>query len=343
VAVDARLEGAAVLVQPLELGGERARLVVRVGEQEAPREVDAAHATRGVETRREAETHVLRLELLAVESGDAPQRRESRQRRLLELREAVADEEPVLADERDHVGDRAERGEREPLAQRGAHVAALPPLGRQRLEERARELERDARARESRARMVARQEERVHDRERRRRDVGLLMVVGHEHVDAGLLQPADRRERRDAVVDRDEHGGLAAQHDRLARLGEAVAVDVALRHVDVDDGAHRAQHPREQARARQSVDVGVAEDEDRLLLRDRALQPVDRDAQVGQLGGRRELGEARLEEGAPVVARGDAARREDARRERDEAAVAFERPLEIGIDGAKSPDALTTH
>ena len=136
--------GLALEVLLVQLLGEPARFVARrfVGrEQQAGRDVGRAHAAGGVDARREDEPDVVAVDRLAGQPGGLEQRAQAdgvpslAQRLQAELRDHA-----VLADQRDDVGERADRGDlderRQPLALVGA------------LAERLDQLQRDADARE---------------------------------------------------------------------------------------------------------------------------------------------------------------------------------------------------
>ena len=94
----------------VEIGGEPGRLVGVVAEAELERQARVLHPAGGVDARSDREGDV------------GPPRRQRRPRGLAEraqpgeirhARQSVADDHPVLAPQRHHVGDRAQRGQPE--------------------------------------------------------------------------------------------------------------------------------------------------------------------------------------------------------------------------------------
>ena len=154
----------------------------------------------GVDARREPEADSALVDHRGIDSRRAHERSEPGSLRARELPEAGDRERAVLVDERDDVGDRAERDEVE---------VPLERIVRERLEK----LERDARSAELGERV--RRGPRRHDRA-----VGQLVsrpvVVGDDDVQA---EPPGRRDLLD--------GGDAAvdgEHEPVAVLGEPLAV-----------------------------------------------------------------------------------------------------------------------
>ena len=102
----------ALQVLVAELLRERAGLVAHRfvgGEQQARGDVGRAHAPGGVDARRDHEADVIAVDRLAGESAGIEQRAQpDRVRPLGEGREAVPGDDPVLADERHDVGERAD-------------------------------------------------------------------------------------------------------------------------------------------------------------------------------------------------------------------------------------------
>ena len=95
------------------------------------------------------------------------------------------------------------------------------------------------------------------------------MVVGDKHAHAERVRVRDALERGDAVVDGDEHAGLARRrlvHD-LRR--DAVAVLGAVRDDVVDERAHGPQRLHRHGARGRAVGVVVGDDEELLAPRDR--------------------------------------------------------------------------
>ena len=110
--------------------------IALVGSEQQPRgDVGRAHAPGGVDARREQEPDVIAVDRLAGEAGCVEQRAQAdRVRPLRQRRQAVPRDHAVLADERHHVGERADGGDldegRQPLAFPGPCAQRLHDLQR---------------------------------------------------------------------------------------------------------------------------------------------------------------------------------------------------------------------
>ena len=192
-----------------------------------------------------------------TEAGSTPRRGEQRRdpgpRRRPQPLEAEPGDRAVLAEDRRDVGHRPDRRQVGQLGDRGDRRDARDPLEQQR-----RHLERDAAAREASIRVGGVRSVRVHEGERRGRDLGDAVVVRDDHVDPG--EPG-RRHLGDAGRARvdGEQEGAAALAGRLHGLQrEPVALVDAARHVRGHVEPQPAERRHEDREARQAVGVEVA-------------------------------------------------------------------------------------
>ena len=82
------------------------------GQQQARGDVRRAHAAGGVDARRQDEPDVVAVDLLAGEAAHVEQRAQpDLVRTLRQHAESELGDDPVLADQRHHVGERADRGD----------------------------------------------------------------------------------------------------------------------------------------------------------------------------------------------------------------------------------------
>ena len=120
---------AALVVGGVELGGDRRGASGVVGEHQLDPGVGAVEAPGGVQPRAEAEGDVALVDPLGLDPGGFHQRPQAGAGRAPDLVEPAADQEAVLADERDEVGDGGERDEVE-VADRRLRPAGPPTLQR---------------------------------------------------------------------------------------------------------------------------------------------------------------------------------------------------------------------
>ena len=182
-----------------------------------------------------------------------------------DARQAVPDEDAVLAVERDDVGDRRQGDQAERPDQEVAEVGRGLLAVAEALADLPGELERDPRAAEVAAGVGAAGQARMDDHVGRRELGADRVVVGDDQLDAQLARERGLGDRRDAAVDRDDQRVRL----RLGQLAEGLGVD-AVAFLDpvrdvVDDvaGTGQLQAGPEDARAADAVDVVVAVDDDR--------------------------------------------------------------------------------
>ena len=186
--------------------------------------------------------------------------------------ETDSGDDAILADERHHVGQRANRGDldeaREPVLPAG--LAA----------KRLHEFQRDADAGQVLVRIGAIVALRVDDGERRRQRRVRLVMVGDDQIDAELAGAARRLDAADAAIDGDhEHDAVGVQPFDRGRL-QAVAVAQPLRDEVHDVSAEHLERAPQNHRRRDPVDVVVPMDCDPLPPRDGAHDAIDRHAHV---------------------------------------------------------------
>ena len=98
-------------VGPAQLGGDRLARAVVLGQHQLDPGVGPVEAPGGVDPRRQPEGEVALVEPLRLAFRDRHQRPQPGPVRAAHLREPAPDQRPVLADQRDDVGDRGERDE----------------------------------------------------------------------------------------------------------------------------------------------------------------------------------------------------------------------------------------
>jgi hypothetical protein len=115
---------------------------------------------------------------------------------------------------------------------------------------------------------------RIHQRRRERKSGRALVVVDHDHIDAGSVGLIERFVRHRPAIDGDDQAAaLSRQSDqRLAR--RAIPLEQTIGDVVPRLDPEVAQEQDEQGRARRSVDIVIAEDGDRLARQHRLDQAV---------------------------------------------------------------------
>ena len=240
----------------------------RVLREEQPRaEGRSLHPPRGIETRRELESDLLRADLPCVDARNLHERAQTDARCFRHAREAEPHELAVLPDERHDIRHRTERHKLEPLAI-GATL--------DRLIERLAELIGDADTAEILVRVGAVRAVRIHYGECGRQLLARQMVIRDDDVEL----PRHRRDivdRGDAAVDGDEQSRY--RRDPLERRPmEAIPLRKPVGNVEIDRRAQRTQAAVEQRRRCHAIHIVVAVNRDVLAAlygppdaRDRAL------------------------------------------------------------------------
>jgi hypothetical protein len=336
LADDEVLALAPVAVEALDALGHRPGLGDGAGAQQAERGLGGAEAAGGVEARAEAKAEVALVDgLVGADAGVLEQGADAGAAALADDGEAVADEDAVLGDQRDHVADGAEGDEVEPLArvgQRGGGLAA------ERAAQRGAQVEGDTGATKALEREVAAELMRVQERGRGRHLLGDLMVIDDDRRDPADLEPLERLVIRGAAVagQHQAHAGLA-QHLGLG-LREAVAA-LTGGHAGDDLDADRLEVGGQDRRGGDAVDVVVPEHADPPALAPGGAQQLDRGLEAGHARGRAQVGEARPQELLLLRELDDAAAEEDPHRR-----LADIEPGRVLADAlAVDPAQRTTH
>ena len=191
-------------------------------------------------------------------------------------REALGDEGPVEALERDHIGHRRQRHKVEAGEQVGLGAALGPEAGAAQAPVEAHQgHEGDAGGAE---RAEARQivlPVRIDQRRHRGQLLGRLMVVEHHNVHAKLGRFREGFETRGAAIHRHQQGGaLPGQRLDGLRIGP-IALEDAVRNMDDEGNAAGLQIARHQRAGAGAVHVVIAEDGDGLALLDGVGQTVE--------------------------------------------------------------------
>lgn len=332
-----------------------------------------AHAAGGIEARgqREADGDGVKLAAsfgsVAV-AGGGDEGLEAGELRAGELGEAIFDEDAILPDQGDDIGDGAEGGEgsefqKEIAVGFGDAFGVAEGLG-----DGPREFEGDASAAEvgvgvGGGRVVSRQwsvvrgfcrlatghwplgQSGVDDGAGRREFCGEFVVIGNDDIHVLLAGQRDGGDGRNPAVDGDEElgaalapFGTAGVDDRLHGIGiEAVAFIDAVGDVDVDVGPGGFESMPEHGGAGDAVDVVVSVECNLVLFANGAGGTLGGGAHVGQEPGRVEIFELRFEEGGGGGGIGEAAVDEEAGDEGGEAELACEGFGAGGIVGGEDP------
>ncbi len=181
---DLLLHDSALAVARVEVFGEAPRLFFAVRLEQLDDGARGVHPPGGVDARAEAEAEVGGAHPATVAAArDLHQRAQAGVRGLPQVGEAERDDRAVLADELRHVRDGADGDDLE----KAADQTLAPAFA----EERVRELEGDADAREILVRVVAAALVRVEDGEGGRRPFVVVgqVVIRDDHVEAVRLAP----------------------------------------------------------------------------------------------------------------------------------------------------------
>ena len=323
----------------VELLGERLSLVGQsfVGrEQQARREIGAGHAAGGVHARRHHEGDVVGVDGLAGQARDVEQRAQADLvRALRELLEAELGDDAVFADERHHVGQRANRGD--------LHEGLQPALTAGLLTQALHQLQRHAHAGQVLVGIAAVAALRVHDGERLRQfGIGLVMV-GDDEIHPEFAGAARRLGGADAAVDRDDDSGAVGVQTLDGGRLQAVAVAQPFGDEVRDVAAEQFERPPQDHRGGDAVDVVVAVHDDPFLAGDGAEQAVDRRRQVGELPRILQVRQRRPQEpigGFRIVVAADG---EQPRHHRRQVELALETRGRGLVAGPRLPDERRRH
>jgi hypothetical protein len=329
-------EVAAGAVGLFEHRGQRGRLVDRGGEQEARGVQRLPHPPGRVQPRREDESDGLEVDAARADAGTRQERGDAGPRRGSHAFQSELRDRAVLAQHGRHVRDGPDRGQVRQLEGLGLRAGQLA-------QEQARHRERDARAREPAigigGDVVAL---RVDDGDRCGQDVGQVVMVGDDDVDPAGHGRGHLRDARGAGVDGHDQddavtgGGLDRRHRQAVALLEAAG--------DVRHGV-QTQPPERQdqlGETREAIGIEVAEHHHPLGALDGPPNPRHQPVGVGQQPGVVEAVGGRTEEPRHRGRIGDAAAREDRRRERPEAELTGRRAdLAIEVERLREHPAVT--
>jgi hypothetical protein len=216
---------------------------------------------------------VIAVDGLAAEAARVDERPKTNLvRAAREQAEADLRDDPVLPDQRHHIGERADGGDldesRKPLGMSGSQAQGVD------------ELQRHADAREVLVRVRAVQAFRIEHGARPRKDGVGLVVVGDDEVHAVPACPLRCLDPPDAAVHRD-HQTHAVGMEPIDRGGlQAVAVAQPFRQEVRDVRAEQLEHASQDDRGGHPIDVVVAMHGDSLPTRDGAEHAIDRGGHV---------------------------------------------------------------
>ena len=139
------------------------------------------------------------------------------------------------------------------------------------------------------------------------------MVVDDDHVEPRRRRRRERRVRGDAAIDRDDDRRALVLQAQQRRRVRAIALALAVGHVDRRPPARREEEPLEQRGGGRAVDIVVAEDGDRLVALERGDEARDRPVHVLQMRRiRQAIAQHRIEEALGILRRDAAARQQAA-------------------------------
>ena len=236
--------------------------------------------------------------------------------RRIQSPESARDENAVLARQGNEIGDGAQRRQVEQRAQvkvlRAGQTDFTPAL-----QQCVREFERKADGAEltERAAGVSRARDRcllrrlcrrgagsgsqlrIHQGRRGRRGMRNLMVVQHNHLDASLLKPVNRRHGCRAAIDcQQQLDGKFFETMFDSIPAQAVAFLQPARKVMIDLPAQHSQHLGQQRGRSHSVHIVISENDERLVPLTRPQQPLDGRGHVRQPEGIAQLLQSGLQE-----------------------------------------------
>ena len=258
----------APLIQLLQLAGNRVGLVLILCEQQLHSPNRVPEPARRIEPGRQYEPDSAGRELLSIETGGPQQRAHSDVAGVRQHLETVADEYAIFATERRDVRNRRQCDKIE-------HRPDEVVVGAELAGESERELEGDADGGEVLVRISVAGPLGIENREAIRQLTARKVVVGDDDVDSRSAEPRDGSNGASAAVTRDHDPGF--RRDRRVDSGIAQVISV----LDAPGNERRClpaqltDHPRENGRGADAVDIVVAMDEDGLLLPNRAREALD--------------------------------------------------------------------
>ena len=252
---DPVVERLALDVEPLEPAGQLGGLDLVVGEEQTKALGRVADPADGVEAGAEDVAHVPGPDLPAAETAGLDQRPQPRPAALGQQPKTVAHENPVLADQRHHVGHGGECHEVEQVIRK---VGREP----QRRHQRLHQLESDPGATEHPRVGDVVIALRIHDGERGRQFGARQVVVSDHDPDARGPRGPHRFDRGDPAVAGDDERRAEALGHGEPRGPEIVSVAEPVRYEPDDVGPGLPQRPGEQGGGALAVHVVVAVDQD---------------------------------------------------------------------------------
>ena len=269
IACELGLDLAALTVDLLELGRQRACLDRIAGKQQVERQLGIGHAAGGVQARNERKRQAIGRNGRKVGLGKCGKRDITGAGRHAHLLDALGDQCAILGRERHHVGHGAQRRD---LYQR-------TPIRRlaQTLAQDLHQLERHAGTGKLTRRTLV-LELGVGQRHALRHLVGRLVMIRDHQIDPQALQIGDLFLGGNAVIDGHDQLGASELVNAVERRSrKTVALVKAMRNKRRDIGAKRAQRLDQQAGRRNTVNVKIAKDRDMLVVANSMLDAVGND------------------------------------------------------------------
>ena len=269
IACEFRLDLAALTVDLLELGRQRACLDGIAGKQQVERQLGIGHAAGGVQAGNERKRQAIGRNAGKVGLGERGKRDIAGTGGHAHLLDALGNQRAVLGRERHHVGHRAQRRD---LDQR-------TPIRRlaQTLAQDLHQLERHAgTGKLTRGTLIL--ELGVGQGHALRHLVGGLVMVRDHQIDPQALQIGNLFLGGDAVIDGHDQLRMSKLINAVERRArQAIALVKAMWNKRRDIGAKRAQRLGQQAGRRNTVNIEVAEDSDVLVIANSTLDAVGND------------------------------------------------------------------
>ena len=255
------VELAQLVGKPLRLGGV-------AGEQKLGGKLGAAHASGGVDARRENEADLNGGDRLSGKTGFAQQRVQTDKIAVVESVQPALHDGAIFSLHAHDVGNGADGGKRA-VAREESVLTIVAAEGEN-------ELERDANARKVLERIAAVRAVRVDNGDGVRQRFLALVMVGDDKIDAQTPGKGGLLHAGNAAVDRDDqrHAALRKRADRVA--AETVPLLDAAGNVHRDACAAKAQIIGQKTGGGDAVHVIVAEHGKLFTVAQRAVDALDR-------------------------------------------------------------------
>ena len=290
------LDGAPLGVEFVEPDRERTDLVRIVARQQTRAKIGLADAAAGIDPRAQQESEMIGFRRF-LQARDVGERRQPGIAALRHDLKAGADQRAVDAEQRDHVTDRAQGHEIEPLPKIGLRPRrAVPASLAQGAIDTHGEQERDANRGEMLVRAGIVDPVGIDHRHRLRQRDLRHMVVDHDEIESGAPRLGQRLEGGDAAIDRDDDGSAVLPDLQQRRRIGAVPLLATVRNVDADIAADGPEETQQQRRGGGAIDIVVAEHDDALARLDGPHEAPDGRVHVLQMRGiGQELAQRRFE------------------------------------------------